>query len=98
MCFECLMSKQTRNHLSAKLDFSTKKLLKLVHTDLCGPITSGTTAGTKYVFLLLDDYSRAMWIYLLKKKSEAFSGFKKFSALVEVESERKIKVFRTNKR
>lgn len=69
--------------------------MELVHGDLCGPITPSTTAGNKYVFLLVDDFSRVMWIYLLKNKFEVFEAFKKFRALVETQ-DRKIKTFKTD--
>lgn len=46
--------------------------------------------------LLVDDYSRVMWAYLLNSKDEAFEAFKKFRALVEQDSEKKIKVLRTD--
>eukprot|EP00253_Pinus_taeda_P027719 PITA_27719 len=36
-----------------------------------------------------------MWIYFFKKKSEVFDRFKQFKALVENQTEKKIKVLRT---
>lgn len=53
--------------------------------------------GNKYLFLLVDDYSRKMWVYFLKNKDETFNAFKKFLALVENGSERKVKVFRNDR-
>jgi hypothetical protein len=49
--------------------------LELVHGDLCGPITPVTTTGKKYVFLLVDDVSRYMWLTLLGTKDEAANAF-----------------------
>ena len=43
----------------------------------------------------LDDFSRNIWIYFLRNKSEVFAKFKEFKALVEKQSENKIKVLRT---
>src|ERR1044072_6030077 len=37
-----------------------------------------------------------MWVYLLKAKYEVFSVFKLFKAMVENQSEKKIKVLRTD--
>eukprot|EP00253_Pinus_taeda_P035023 PITA_35023 len=42
------------------------------------------------------DFSRNTWIYFLKKKFEVFDRFKEFKALVENQTEKKIKVSRTN--
>lgn len=72
-------------------------MLELVHGDLCGPITPSTMVGNRYVFLLVDDYSCAMWDYLLKTKDEAFEAFKRFRAQVEDGAERKIKTLRTDR-
>lgn len=71
--------------------------LELVHGDLCGPITPSTMAGNKYVFVLIDDYSRYTWVFLMKNKGDAFGVFKNFKTMVESEVGRKIKVFRTDR-
>ena len=97
VCTGCLMSKQTRKHVPTRSNFAASKVLELVHGDLCGPITPSTASGKRYIFLLVDDYSRVMWVYLLKSKGEAFTAFKNFRALVEDGVERKIKTFRTDR-
>lgn len=53
--------------------------------------------GNRYIFLLVDDYSRFMWFYLLKNKSDAFEAFKKFRVLVEENSKKGITTFRTDR-
>lgn len=91
------MSKQTRKGFPQQAEFHAKKPLELIHGDLCGPITPNTPAGNMYILLLVDDYSRVMWTYLLKNKSEAFEAFKKFLALVEEGPEKRITTFRTDR-
>eukprot|EP00253_Pinus_taeda_P033481 PITA_33481 len=49
-----------------------------------------------YYVSFIDDISRNTWIYFLKNKSEAFDRFKEFKALVENQTEKKIKVLRTD--
>lgn len=68
-----------------------------MHGDLCGPISPATSAGNKYLFLLVDDYSRVMWGYLLRSKDEAFQAFKKFRAQVENGNDKKVQIFRTDR-
>lgn len=97
VCVGCLMSKQTRKQFPTKANYTAKMVLDLIHGDLCGPISPPTAGGNKYFFLLVDDYSRKMWVYFLKNKDEALNAFKKFLALVETGSERKVKVFRTDR-
>ena len=44
--------------------------------------------------LLIDDYTRMTWVTFLKEKSEEFEKFKYFKALVENETDLKIKCLR----
>jgi hypothetical protein len=52
--------------------------LELVHGDLCGPISPATPAGNRYFLLLVDDYSRFMWVKLLRTKDEAVDAIRQF--------------------
>lgn len=97
-CTGCLLSKQTRKPISRQTEFHTTQILELVHGDIWGPISPEMTGGgNMYFFLLVDDFSREMWIYMLKNKNEAFTAFKRFIILVEKNTERRIKVFRTDR-
>jgi len=70
--------------------------LELVHGDLCGLITSATHGGRRY-FLLVDDHSRYMWLVLLKTKDEAAAAIRRFQAEAEKESQRPLRVLRTDR-
>lgn len=75
----------------------SKKVLELVHGDIYGPISPPTPSERRYFLLLVDDFSRVMWVYFLTTKDEAFDEFKKFKALVENGSEKRIKALRTDR-
>ena len=45
----------------------------------------------------MDDFSRVMWVCLLKNKIEAFTAFKNFRALVEDGIVQKVNTFRTDR-
>jgi hypothetical protein len=47
-----------------------------------------------YYVSFIDDFSRNTWIYFLRKKYGVFDKFKEFKALVENQTENKIKVLR----
>ena len=49
-----------------------------------------------YNVLFIYEFLRNTWIYFLKKKSNVLDKFKEFKALVENQTEKKIKVFRTD--
>ncbi|KAG7578131.1 Zinc finger CCHC-type [Arabidopsis thaliana x Arabidopsis arenosa] len=96
-CASCLLGKQTRRTFPQATSYRATNTLELVHGDLCGPITPTTAAQNRYIFVLIDDYSRYMWTLLLKEKSDAFERFKRFKALVEQETGNSIKTFRTDR-
>jgi transposase InsO family protein len=52
----------------------------------------------RFILIFVDDFSRFTWIYFLRQKSEVFQHLKDFKALVETQSGKKIKVFRTDNR
>jgi hypothetical protein len=50
----------------------------------------------KYYASFIDDFSKFMWIYLIKKKYEVFQCFHEFQNLVEMLFDRKIKFVQTD--
>ena len=49
--------------------------------------------GAKYFVTFIDDFLWKVWLYVLKTKDECFIRFQEFKALVEMQSEHKIKAF-----
>ncbi|KAL0360218.1 UNVERIFIED_CONTAM: Copia protein [Sesamum radiatum] len=97
VCEECMISKQHRNKFPKGKSWRAKGILDLVHSDICGPIKPISNGGKSYLITFTDDFSRKTWVYFLQEKSEAFLAFKSFKARVENESERSIKVLRTDR-
>ena len=56
-----------------------------------------TNSGQWYFLLLVDDYSRYMWLQLLTSKDEAAAVIKKFNACAEAESGKKLRMLRTDR-
>uniref|UniRef100_A0A1Y1L7N3 Integrase catalytic domain-containing protein n=1 Tax=Photinus pyralis TaxID=7054 RepID=A0A1Y1L7N3_PHOPY len=52
--------------------------------------------GSRYILTFLDDSSHKTFVYFLKSKDEVYEHFKTFKNLVENQTERKIKTFRTD--
>ena len=71
--------------------------MDIIHVDLCGPTRNQALQGERYFVLFVDDYTRMMWIYFIKYKSETFECFKNLKALVENEKDSKIKCLRTDR-
>jgi hypothetical protein len=72
------------------------RILHLVHSDVFGPVSVPSLRKSVYYVSFIDDFSRNTWIYFLRNKSEVFDRFKEFKALVENQTEKRIKVLRTN--
>ena len=66
-------------------------LLELIHTDVCGPMSSIARGGFQYFITFTDDLSRYGYVYLMKHKSETFENFKEFQSEVENQCGKKIK-------
>ena len=73
-----------------------KGILEIIHSDVCGPMSSSSLSGYVYYVSFIYDFSRKTWIYFMKNKDEVFSKFKEFKALIENNTEKKIKIFRSN--
>ena len=95
-CEGCMMGKQHRQSFPKDGATRASKALEIVHSDVCGPMKTMSLGGARYFLTFIDDFSRKMWVYPLKAKSECFERFKEFKALVEKEVEAEIKVFRSD--
>ena len=59
--------------------YRVREVLDLVHTDLCGPISTRARGGYKYFITFINDYLWYGYINLMHK-SETFEKFKEFKA------------------
>jgi hypothetical protein len=73
-----------------------KGILEMIHSDVFGPVPVPSLGKSVYYVSFINYFSRNTWIYFLRKKSEIFDKFKEFKALVENQTEKKIKVLRTD--
>lgn len=95
-CEGCVEGKMHRKPFkSVGGNHSTRKL-RLVHSDVCGPMQTESIGGQKYFVTFIDDYSRCCAVYFLKQKSEVLDKFKEFEAIVENECGQSITTLRTD--
>jgi len=91
-CEVCFRAKQTRE----KFPLSEHKIssaFELVHCDLWGPYRTTSTCGAFYFLTIVDDYLRAVWVYLLVDKQELSTMLHNFFALLERQFHKQVKVF-----
>ncbi|CAI7907025.1 unnamed protein product [Closterium sp. NIES-53] len=74
-----------------------KAPLALVHMDVVGPTRAPSLSGSRYFLTIVDDHTRAVWVYPLKTKGEvAATVLKEWMPRAQRESGHKIKVIRTD--
>lgn len=82
VCRGCALDKYTKETFS-RSNNRAKSVMGLIHSDICGPMSTKNLSSVEYFVTFIDDHSRKTWIYFLKTKDEVFGRFKEFKALVE---------------
>ena len=90
-----MFGKQTRVRFSSGIH-STKGILDYIHSDLWGPSSAPSHGGAHYMLTFIDDFSRKVWVYFLKHKSEAFQRFKEWKIMAEKQIGKSVKNLRTD--
>ena len=73
----------------------TTDLLEVIHSYICGPFNVKSLGGARYFITFIDDFSRRIFVYFLKAKSEALQIFKVYKH-VEKQTGRKVKILRSD--
>ena len=94
-CDVCLRAKQTREKFPLS-DHKASSAFELVHCDLWGAYRTPSSCGAFYFLTIVDDFSRAVWIYLLIDKREVSKTLLNFFALVERQYNKQVKMFRSD--
>lgn len=68
-----------------------KDKLEYIHYDLWGLAQHVSIGGSSYFLSIIDDYSRRVWVYILKSKDQVFEKFIKWKNLVENQCGKKVK-------
>jgi GAG-pre-integrase domain/Integrase core domain len=96
LCGACAQGKQSKSSFKSKNMVSTNKPLQLIHIDLFGPIDIPSLVRKRYVYMIVDDYSRFIWVIFLETKEETFQNFIIFYTRVENEKGLKINKIRSD--
>jgi hypothetical protein len=94
-CKHCPYGKQNQIRFPSGA-MRVEGILQLVHSDVFGLVLVPSLGKSLYYVSFIDDFLRNIWIYFLGKKSKVFERFKEFKALVENQTEKMIKVLRTD--
>ena len=89
-CEHCLFGKEKRLKFFFVVHH-TKGTLDYIHSDLWVPSRVPSHSEARYFLYFIDDFSRKVWVYILKSKDKSFAKFKEWKALIETYTGRKIK-------
>nr|GFA07415.1 retrovirus-related Pol polyprotein from transposon TNT 1-94 [Tanacetum cinerariifolium] len=96
LCSACAMGKSTRKTHKPKSEDTNQEKLYLLHMDLCGPMHVKSVNGKKYILVIMDDYSRFIWVKFLKSKDEAPDFIIKFLKMIQVRLKVPVRRIRTD--
>ena len=88
----CAKGKNTKKTFPSS-ESKEKGILEIIHSNVCGSMSSISLSGYVYYVSFIDDFSRKTWIYFMKNKDEVFSKFKEFKTLIKNHTEKKINIF-----
>ena len=94
-CEHCVLGKQTRVKFATAVH-DTKGILDYVHSDVWGPTRTASLGGKHYFVTFVDDFSRRVWVYTMKKKDDVLGIFLNWKKMIETQTGRKIKYLRTD--
>ncbi|GKA86712.1 putative RNA-directed DNA polymerase, partial [Tanacetum coccineum] len=89
-CDSCAKAKHTRLPFPSSF-IKTSAPFELIHCDIWGGYRVSSYTKANYFLTIVDDFSRAVWLFLLKHKSEASQCLKIFHKMIEVQFEKQIK-------
>nr|GEX95116.1 putative ribonuclease H-like domain-containing protein [Tanacetum cinerariifolium] len=84
LCSACAMGKSTKKKHKPKSEDTNQEKLYLLHMDLYGPMRVKSVNGKKYIFVIVDDYSRFTWVKFLRSKDETLDFIIKFLKMIQV--------------
>ena len=94
ICDACQLGKLTKSSFKSKKVISTTQPLELLHMDLFRPTQVQSINHNRYVFVIVDDFSRFMWTIFLKHKSDTFENFKIFVKRIQNIKNFKVKILK----
>ena len=95
-CESCLKGKMAKTPFAGQGE-RVDNVLGLVHTDVCGPMSTQTREGHSYFVTFTDDLSRFRFVFLMKHKSETIDKFKVYMNEVEKQTGLSIKALRSDR-
>ena len=81
-CKYCVLGEQNRVQFKTTTH-KTEGILDYVHTDIWGLTKIASREGYMYFKTFINDYTKKVWVYFMRHKSEMFDKFMLWKAEVE---------------
>ncbi|CAL1406372.1 unnamed protein product [Linum trigynum] len=94
-CETCHYSKHKKLPFPVSTSF-VSDVFQLIHVDIWGPLSTVSYDNYSYFLTIVDDCSRAVWVYLMRHKSEARSLLQGFCNLVKNQFNTTVKIVRSD--
>lgn len=94
-CDSCHLAKQSRFPFSDSTSTSNS-LFDLVHVDLWGPYHCKTQGSCNMFLTVLDDKSRATWVFLLSDKTQVSTLLSQFFTYVQNHFKCNVKILKSD--
>ena len=78
VCNVCALDKITKTPVPRVADTQAEEKLERVFTDVMGPFRVDSLSGFRFCIVFADQYTKFVFVDLLKAKSEALASLKKF--------------------
>ena len=78
----CVLGKQTRVKFGTAIH-NTEDILDYIHLDVWGPIKIASLGGMHYFVTFVDDFSKRVWVYVMKNKEDVLEVFLKWKKMIE---------------
>ena len=79
-CEKCVERKMSRKTFKSVGEIRSTRRLQRVHSDVCGPMPTGSIGGRRYFVTFIDDYTKCCKVYFMRNKWEVFDKFKEFES------------------
>lgn len=89
----CSKAKHTRSPFLLS-DIKTKGCFELLHCDVWGKYRFPSFSGANYFLTVVDDFSRTVWVFLIKHKSDASTCLVNFCKMIENQFSKTVKRIR----
>ena len=95
ICDQCQAEKQTRESFPHQSLSRASHPLQLLHVDLCGPLLVTSLGCSSFFLVIIDDFSRYIWVHFLRHK--AIEKFKIFKTMIELQTCQRICAIRSDR-